>query len=892
MNIFDILYTILIGPLKLLFEIIFSISYYVTGSPGLAIIALSLVMNILLLPLYNRADKIQEEENQIQARMKDGVDHIKKAFKGDEQYFILNTYYRQNGYKPIYALRNSISLLLEIPFFIAAYDFLSNLQLLNVSSFGVIGNLGAPDGLLGGINLLPILMTLINILSSIIYTKGRPFRDNIQLYVLAILFLILLYDRPSGLVLYWTLNNLFSLGKNVVGKIKNKGKILSSIIFCLCVGVLILLDPSKFALRGKIMVYGLTTLLMIFSLAVYFGWRIKLNLSHLPTNNTLFLLCTIYLFVLTGLLIPNSVIGSSPEEFISRFTLVNPLRYVFSASLLSFGLFVIWLNVFYILFEGNLKKILNVFVWVLTGVFTLCYLFFNNRFGTMSNTLLYDTAPAVSLKDAVINLVLVGVLTLAFTYIWARKIKYLKNILIIMCVSSLLLSLFGIYKTNLRAKAGIEKIASNIDNDEKVLPLSKTEKNVVVLMLDRAISPYFPYILHERPELMEKYAGFTFYPNTISFGPVTNIGAPGLFGGYEYIPEEMNRRDKELLVEKHNEALKVMPVIFNENDYRVVVCDPPYAGYTWIPDLSIYDDYEGIKAYMTEGKFLDVNDHELDILDRNLFVYSLSRVCPSFLFSILYDNGNYLNLNVKEEDENEKVRGFRNWFDTISHFSYMTYFTDDSKGSFLMIQNSAPHEPLYLSGPDYTIDNKIDQTREDVEKTITSIYGETKVLKGREQVSHYDVNAATMIELGKWLDYLRENDVYDNTRIIIASDHGRNLYLDENMTIEKTDLLLFTALYLVKDFDSNEFAIDKQFMTNADTPYIAMNGLIENMENPFTGKQIFKEDKSNKTYNVYESYSFDTSENNGYTFINDGSWLTIHDDCLDIKNWKRATDIN
>ena len=120
MNILSSLYTLLIGPLKLLFEVVYTFAYFLTDNAGLSIVALSLVMNILLMPLYKRADDVQAKENDIQKKLKPGVDHIKKVFKGDEQYMVLNTYYRQNGYKPIYALRSSISLLLQIPFFIAA----------------------------------------------------------------------------------------------------------------------------------------------------------------------------------------------------------------------------------------------------------------------------------------------------------------------------------------------------------------------------------------------------------------------------------------------------------------------------------------------------------------------------------------------------------------------------------------------------------------------------------------------------------------------------------------------------------------------------------------------------------------------------------------------------
>ena len=61
-------------------------------------------------------------------------------------------------------------------------------------------------------------------------------------------------------------------------------------------------------------------------------------------------------------------------------------------------------------------------------------------------------------------------------------------------------------------------------------------------MLDRAISGYISYVFQEKPDLKEQFAGFTYYPNTVSFGNATNSGAPVLFGGYEYRPEEMSRR--------------------------------------------------------------------------------------------------------------------------------------------------------------------------------------------------------------------------------------------------------------------------------------------------------------------------------------------------------------
>ena len=222
MSIGGIIYKLIIGPLELLFEVVFVIATKLVSHPAYAIIVLSLVMNILVLPLYKRADAIQEEERERAKRMRPWIDHIKRTFKGDERFMMLQTYYRQNDYKPTQVFRGSISLFLEIPFFIAAFHFLSNLEMIKGVSFGPIADLGAPDALIsiGGmsVNVLPILMTLINVISAAVYMKGFPLSSKIQTYGIAAIFLVLLYNAPAGLAFYWTLNNIFSLGKNIVMK--------------------------------------------------------------------------------------------------------------------------------------------------------------------------------------------------------------------------------------------------------------------------------------------------------------------------------------------------------------------------------------------------------------------------------------------------------------------------------------------------------------------------------------------------------------------------------------------------------------------------------------------------------------------------------------------------
>ncbi|MCR5287842.1 MAG: YidC/Oxa1 family membrane protein insertase, partial [Saccharofermentans sp.] len=161
MTIISVLYTLIITPLELLFEVIFTVANRLIGNAGLSIIFLSLAVNFLVLPLYKRADELQAEERDIQTKMASRLKHIKSTFKGDERFFMVQEYYRINHYKPVYALKSSLSVLLQIPFFIAAYNLLSGMQGLQGMRFGFIPDLGKEDALfmIGNfpVNVLPIL---------------------------------------------------------------------------------------------------------------------------------------------------------------------------------------------------------------------------------------------------------------------------------------------------------------------------------------------------------------------------------------------------------------------------------------------------------------------------------------------------------------------------------------------------------------------------------------------------------------------------------------------------------------------------------------------------------------------------------------------------------------
>lgn len=907
MSVFTALYNLLVGPLELFFEVIFSFANRMFQNPGISIVFLSLVMNFLLLPLYKQADAIQDQERETENKLKHWVTHIKKTFKGDERFMMLQTYYRQNHYKQTDVLKGSISLLLEIPFFIAAYNFLSHLQLLNGCSFGPIQNLGTPDGMLViagvSINVLPILMTVVNLISSVIYTKGLPLRSKIQLYGMAALFLILLYQSPAGLVLYWTLNNVFSLVKNLFVKMKIPKVALygsSSVLGAVLFFAVLFVRPAS-SLRKQVLLLGVLLLLQLPLILYFIGKKVQIKKPQTISKKekTIFYLGTVLMALLVGVLIPSAVIHASPEEFINTVTYSSPLLYVLNTALLAVGTFVIWFSIFYKLARPLGKRWMGFAIWALSGTAIINYMFFGKNYGTLSANLQFTTAPAFSVKQQMINL-LVMLIAIAVLYlIWKKKQDLVKIVYFAVCIAVVGMSVFNIIQIHTVTSEKIEQLKAT-DANAVQIPLNKNGKNVIVIMLDRAISGYVPYIFNEKPELQQQFSGFTYYPNTISYGPVTNIAAPSLYGGYEYTPTEMNKRDQESLESKHNEALKVMPVLFRNHGFETTVCDPSYAGYSWIPDLSIYDEYPEINKYITIGRHPDDPQQAAATTDEsryhNFFCYSIFKIVPMAVQPSIYNGGTYNASNTPTEQIFRNASkadglksGFMDSYSVLKKLSDFSNITDSTQNTFIMLSNDTTHEPMLLQEPEYEPALHVDNTAYDAEHTDRFVLnGKRLHMDNQEQIVHYHANMASLIQLGKWFDYMRENDVYDNTRIIIVSDHGRGLNQFDNMQFGPNaceNVMFFNSLLLVKDFNSTEFKTDNQFMTVADVPTIATNGLVENPKNPFTEKPLNNEAKYNQPHRIFFSDVYDVNINNGNTFL-PGTWITVHDNIFDMNNWK------
>ncbi len=912
------LYNLIIAPIESIVDWTFLLITGRVSTIGIigAIVGVSLVINFLALPLYIIADRLQEKERQLSRKLDYRVKRIKKAFSGDEQFMMLQTYYRQNNYHPLYVLRSSLSILIEIPFFIAAYHYLSNCPTLHNESWWIFSDLGKPDALFSislcnknvPINILPIIMTAINVISGAIYTKGGTAREKIQLYCITTLFLILLYNSPSGLVIYWILNNIFSLVKNIIARLKHKKLIVYVILSTLLLSLPVYLLFDGGVTKKKLLLFGMVSIFVAIPPVIMFIKKHRnkssqkradkfIHAANDPTEKkrtsekqsfALFTVSCIALTLFTGLFLPASTIATSPIEFSFLGSTDSPLSYIWSTLSVFAGFFLLWPMVIYFLFGDKAKRVLSIVMPILLMMIVLHVTVFTVDFGTVDvtfsvsqPTVLKLFSPFLLLLPCVVFVFVLGLLLAARHF---NKLRFVTMFIFAVMIGAALLG--GIRIAHIKneyqhyAQKTQGKRITRLEEDIEVKPafhLSKDKKNVVVIFLDKAPGVFLPHIFDDIPQLMEQLSGCVFYPNTVSTSRHTTGGAPAMLGGYEYTFDNLNKRWDTPLRIKHNEASLIMPLIFSEAGFTATVADPPVPNYSWKGDLSIFDEYD-IKALELFGtyrmKYIFTN--KINGLNQNVDIITRKEIRNFIMLQAL---PHLFRAPFYAYCRGTEIKNGLDFIDPFSELFFLRELTDftNTKNSFCFIGNDSVHNSTPLKSDLLTpADNDEDA-------------GAISYKANDSERFNYQCFLATFIQLGKWFDYLRENNCFDNTRIIIVADHGIMLSLKDFENFSDPDIPSgFNPILLIKNFNCNApFQTDTTFMTNADTLFLATKDLPVSKLNPFTKKEL-KSDKANGC-NCFFMYNNElnpeTLENKTqFTVTPQGSWH-VEENIFDEKNW-------
>lgn len=202
---------------KALFSLL-SLIHGLIGNWGFAIILMTLVVRLFLWPLTAKAARSSKRMQELQKPMAE----IKEKFKDNPQKQQQATLELFKKHK-INPLSGCWPLLLQFPIFIAMFNLLRNTSDLRFAEFLWISDLSMPDATIplgdfalgpvqGAINVLPFLW-LVSMWFQM-KMMPQPSVDNAQVKIIKympFIFFPMTYFFSSGLVLYWTTTNGFSI---------------------------------------------------------------------------------------------------------------------------------------------------------------------------------------------------------------------------------------------------------------------------------------------------------------------------------------------------------------------------------------------------------------------------------------------------------------------------------------------------------------------------------------------------------------------------------------------------------------------------------------------------------------------------------------------------------
>jgi YidC/Oxa1 family membrane protein insertase len=196
--------------------------YGLTKNYGVAIVLLSLVISLIMLPLTRKSLHSMKEMQKIQPE----TELIRKQYSDNPQKMNkeIMELYKKHKINPI---GGCLPMLLQIPIFFSLYQVLLRSVELKGAPFLWIKDLAEPDAafalpaalrnlpFLGGhINILPILMAIAMAFQQKLSqggSKKMSEQQRLMAGIMPIMFGLIFYNMPSGLVLYWFTNTLFML---------------------------------------------------------------------------------------------------------------------------------------------------------------------------------------------------------------------------------------------------------------------------------------------------------------------------------------------------------------------------------------------------------------------------------------------------------------------------------------------------------------------------------------------------------------------------------------------------------------------------------------------------------------------------------------------------------
>jgi YidC/Oxa1 family membrane protein insertase len=180
------------------------------GGFGLSIILITILIRLLIWPVYAKSARSMKRMSKLTPLMKD----IKEKYSDNPQKMNEETMklYRTYGINP---LGGCLPMLIQLPVFLAFYRMLWSAVELRHESFLWVTDLSMPDTLVTiagvDINPLPILMGITSFIQIAITPKTGDKTQQMIFMLMPLIFIVICYNFAAALSLYWTVSNAFSI---------------------------------------------------------------------------------------------------------------------------------------------------------------------------------------------------------------------------------------------------------------------------------------------------------------------------------------------------------------------------------------------------------------------------------------------------------------------------------------------------------------------------------------------------------------------------------------------------------------------------------------------------------------------------------------------------------
>lgn len=206
-----------IGPLEGVFLTTLKKLSEITGNYGIGIILLTVLIRVIILPLTIKQEKSMKKMRDIQPE----VDKLREKHKDNpqEMQIKMQEIYKKNQVNP---MAGCLPLFVQMCIFITLFRVLNDANSIPNDATFLWFNLKQPDalvklpftGMFSAINIFPLLNTVVTFFQQKMMSTGTQ-ESNPQmktmLYTLPFVILIMTYNMPSGVSLYWFTSSLLAV---------------------------------------------------------------------------------------------------------------------------------------------------------------------------------------------------------------------------------------------------------------------------------------------------------------------------------------------------------------------------------------------------------------------------------------------------------------------------------------------------------------------------------------------------------------------------------------------------------------------------------------------------------------------------------------------------------